>query len=312
MEKFLHHTLYNGLRIDPAEHPVLMTEVPMNPKSNREKMAQIMFETFNIPSFYVDIPASLSLFSSGRTTGIVLDCGDDVTYVVPIYEGATLADGIKRMNFGGRDLTQWMRKLLLGAGYIFTTSAEIETIVRDIKEKKSYVALDFEEEIHYSRISEEPFMTQYEDFGGQILKFGEERFMCPELLFKPFLTSTVQTIQYKVDCPNVCGVHELFYDSIMTFDFDVRWKLYSNVFLSGGSTMFQGFKERFEKEIKAFVSDNWNVRVHSLPNPQYEAWIGGAYLSSLCTFPQMVITHEEYNESGPSIANRKCFSMRPL
>ncbi|KAK7268621.1 hypothetical protein RIF29_21323 [Crotalaria pallida] len=294
MERIWHHAFYYELRVDPEEHQVVLTEPPLNPITNREMMAQIMFETFGTPALYVANPAVLSLYASGLATGIVLDSGDGVTCVVPIYEGYALPHAILRQPLAGGDLTDFIMESLNERGISLDTPSERE-IMRDVKEKLSFVALDYEQELRTSKTGSS-VDRRYELPDGNIIVVGDERFRCPEVLFRPSIIGI-----------NAAGVHEMIYNSIIKCNVDknIKRELYHHIVLSGGSTMMPGFADRITKEITALAPSNMSVNVIAPPERIHSAFIGGSMLASLSTFQQNCIGKEEYDEFGSSIVHRK-------
>lgn len=282
----------------PEEHPVLLTEPPLNPKANREKMTQIMFETFKTPAMYVAVQHVLALHASGRTTGIAFDSGDSVSSSAPVYEGHVLPHAVMHLELAGRDLTDYMHKLLDGIknGYPFTNSPSDREIIRDIKEKLCYVAIDFEKEMQTAINNLEKSYEIPEDPDGRVTTLGSERFRCPEALFQPSLVG--------MDCS---GVHENVHNSILKCDVDIHTELYANILLCGGSAIFRGIADRMQKEITTLAPPTTKVNVHAPPGGENCAWIGGSSVASLPSFQQLCISRQEYEEFGPSIVHRKCF-----
>ncbi|KAL7037554.1 hypothetical protein ACKWTF_009273 [Chironomus riparius] len=229
------------------EHPVLLTEAPLNPRKNREKSAEIFFETFNVPALFVSMQAVLSLYATGRVTGVVLDSGDGVTHSVPIYEGFAMPHSIMRVDIAGRDVTRYLKALIRKEGFNFRTTAEFE-IVKMIKEKVCYLAtnLQKEESMDTDKIG-------YVLPDGNTLEIGQARFRAPEVLFRPDLIGE--------ECE---GIHEVLMYSIQKSDMDLRKMLYQNIVLSGGSTLFKNFGDRLLQEIKKNVAKDMKIRVSSI------------------------------------------------
>ncbi len=172
MERIWSYVYEEGLKVLSEEHPVLLTEPPLNPRSNRDMAAQVLFETFNVPAVYMSIQAVLSLYASGRTTGIVLDAGDGVSHAVPVYEGFAVSNSIQRIDVAGRDVTEYLQTLLRKTGYVFHTSAEKE-VVRQIKEATTYIAIDpRKEEKEYMTAKTDAKKAEYVLPDGNKLRVG--------------------------------------------------------------------------------------------------------------------------------------------
>lgn len=272
------------------EHPVLLTEAPLNPRRNREKSAEIFFETFNVPALFVSMQAVLSLYATGRVTGVVLDSGDGVTHAVPIYEGFAMPHSIMRVDIAGRDVTRYLRALIRKEGFYFRTTAEFE-IVRSIKEKVCYLSNNPMKE---ENMETEKFLYTLPD--GNTLEIGPARFRAPEILFRPHLIGE--------ECE---GLHEILMYSIQKSDMDLRKMLYQNIVLSGGSTLFKGFGDRLLSEIKKHVTKDTKIRIAAPQERLYSTWMGGSILASLDTFKKMWISKREFDEEGQRAIHRKTF-----
>jgi len=294
MQKIWEHTLGKlDISATQADHPVLITEAPNNPRKNRAKAAEIFFETFNVPGFYVQVQAILSLYASGRTTGVVLDSGDGVTCAVPVYEGFALPESIQRTDVAGRDVTDYLQELLQQGGHNLHTSAELE-IVKDIKEKICYVAFNIEKAEADAWDELEPEVP-YPLPDGNVIHIKSEKFMAPELLFKPSIIGQ-----------EGAGMHQCLYNAIASSPTDLRNEFFTTILLSGGSTMFSGVGERLLSELRKLAPRDTKIKMFAPRSRLTSTWVGGSILASLAAFKELVVTKKEWEEKGKRAVHEKC------
>ncbi|KZV96780.1 Actin/actin-like protein [Exidia glandulosa HHB12029] len=297
MKHLWDYTFNEKLRIDPSGRKILLTEPPMNPKVNRQKMAQVMFEEYGFGGVYVAIQAVLTLYAQGLTTGVVVDSGDGVTHIVPVYDGYALPHLTRRLDIAGRDVTRYLIKLLLMRGYAFNRTADFET-VRQIKEKLCYVSYDLDLD---EKLAEETTVL-VEIFtlpDGRVIRVGPERFQAPECMFQPHLVD--------VESP---GVAELLFLTIQNAAVDTRGELYKHIVLSGGSSMYPGLPSRLEKEMKQLYLtrvlngdptrlNKFKIRIEDPPRRKHMVFLGGAVLADIMKGrEEFWITREEWFEQG--------------
>ena len=291
IEKLLGYIFTTELKIDPSEHNILLTETPMNPKENKEKLAQIMFENFNVQGSYIALESLLSLFGAGKDTGISVDIGDGISSFVPVYYGFNLPHAMIRSNLGGRLLTNYLKELLEKNGYNFSTMAEKE-IIKDIKEKACYISNNnnFEEEL--KKINN--FLYELPD--GKKIELKEERIKCPEVLFNPSIINNKEK-----------NISQNCFEAVEKCDIDIKKEIYNCIDLTGGSSMFPGLEERFYKEIKNLVNNDMKneVKIENLHGRKYGVWTGGAILT-MSGFELKWITKAEYEEYGDLVVHKKC------
>ncbi|KAK9893928.1 Actin/actin-like protein [Cystobasidium minutum MCA 4210] len=297
MMELWNYTFFDKLRTDTRGRKILLTEPPMNPLKNRERMCQIMFESYGFEGVFVAIQAVLTLYAQGLSTGVVIDSGDGVTHIVPVYDGHAFPHLTKRLDVAGRDVTRYLIKLLLLRGYAFNRTADFET-VRQIKEKLCYVSYDLELD---KKLAEETTVLSesYTLPDGREIRVGAERYEAPECMFQPNLVDVEQP-----------GMAELLFNTVQAAPVDVRSDLYRHVVLSGGSSMYPGLPSRLEKEMKQLYLTRvlggdpsrlgkFKVGVDAHPTRKNMVFVGGAVLAdTLAKNASFWVTKQEWEEEG--------------
>ena len=285
------HVLENDLRLDTQDHPLLFTDPPFNPASNREKLMEVAFESLHAPALYVASESVLSVYANGRVNGLVVDTGHGVSYTVPVFHGYNLPNGIQRLNLAGQHLTTFLAEKILRSS--FPVKKEDMDTMENIKHQYCYVASDFQKE--QGRPDDKCWRClKLPD--GQMITVGKELFQCPELLFNPPETSG----------PSSLGLPRMVEQSLYTVPQELRKDMEQNVLLCGGSSLFPGFEGRFKAELLHCLGPDAQVDVAAQPNRNLSVWIGGSILGSLCAFQTRWILREQYEEHGPDIVHRKC------
>ncbi|XP_004677506.1 PREDICTED: actin-like protein 7A [Condylura cristata] len=278
------------MKITPEEHAVLVSDPPLSPHTNREKYAEMLFETFNTPAMHIAYQSRLSMYSYGRTSGLVVEVGHGVSYVVPIYEGYPLPSITGRLDYAGSDLTAYLMNLMNNSGKHFTED-QMNT-VEDIKKKCCFVALDPIEE---KKVPPIEHTIQYKLPDGQEIYLCQERFLCSEMFFKPSLIKSMQL-----------GLHTQTVSCLNKCDIALKRDLMGNILLCGGSTMLNGFPNRLQKELSN-MCPNDIPHVNVLPERDTAVWTGGSILASLQGFQPLWVHRYEYEEHGPFFLYRRCF-----
>nr|UEK51479.1 actin-related protein 2 [Parasacculina yatsui] len=291
------------LNIEPANCKVLLTEPPMNPLKNRQRMLEVMFEKYGFFGAYVAIQAVLTLYAQGLDTGVVVDSGDGVTHICPVYKGFSLPHLTRRLDIAGRDITRYLIKLLLLRGYAFNHTADFET-VRMMKERLCYVGYNVEQEQRLA-LETTVLVESYTLPDGRVVRVGGERFEAPEALFQPHLINVEGQ-----------GMAELLFSTIQSADIDVRPELYKHIVLSGGSTMYPGLPSRLEREIKQLYLERvvggdvgkltrFKIRIEDPPRRKDMVFIGGSVLADVMKDKEHFwITRQEYQEHGADIIHK--------
>ena len=289
--------IYSKLGISSQEikeHPVLITEPLLNPYTNRETIACSLFDNLGVPALFFASQPILSLFSTSNTSGVVLESGDGITQSCVVFEGYSIPCSYERYNYGGSDVTEYLKNLLKKRGYNFYNSTEYR-LVNEIKENSCFCfGGNIKNDIKDSKKALNRNLINYYLPDGSSIPIGDERLLATEILFKPEYIGK-----------EYLSLPDMIISSVNKVDIQLKTKLYENILLSGGNTGFNGLHEQMNSELKNKLTKNMKINLQKPEKPQYCCWFGGNIISTLEIFKKMWVTRNDWNEKGSEIVHIK-------
>ncbi len=288
-ETLMHYLFYSEMKVVPEEISILITESPLSSKNNRTKLAETLFETFNVERLHIANSSMLGLYSYGKTSGLVVDSGFNVTSTVPVYEGYPLPHASIKMNIGGEDLSKSLLAMIqnsLDGSYKLIKG---RILADDIKEKLGYLLLNKDEGINDT----EEYTYTLPD--GKSIQLASELYKHCDVLFNP-------------GEGNLQSIKNCVFDSINKCDNEIKADIKENICLTGGTTLLKNFPEKLKNELSD-SSEGGNFNMSFEPERQFSSWIGGSIVSSLDNFQYMWVTKQDYDECGKKLESidSKCF-----
>jgi len=291
LESLWEHAFRTVLGVDGEELPVLIADampLDQNSHASRQWTAEIMFEKLKVSKLAIFNTAVLSLFSTGRTRGLVVESGEGITQAVPVFEGFAIPHAIFKMEVAGQDITANVRSLMeaeLGAER--TSSLKV---MQALKERVCQIAPDYHSAMNGPDTDDEEARS-FELPDGTIIKVPKPvRTGAPEVLFGAG-DATAPSVQ------KIC------YEAVTTCDTDLRHDLVRSIVVAGGTSMLPGLASRFRTELANTLPGELARQVDVCMDSQrrYAAWIGGSMFASLSTFNQVAITKLEYEEGKADV-----------
>lgn len=305
MERIWQYTYLNQLRLDSTEHPLLTNCYPDENKLDKENTAMVFFETFAVPGYYCMNSGLLALYGSGKTTGLVIESGSDVTTVTPVHEGVMVPYAHCLEPIGGSDVDTLLLELLNETQPEVARTLSLSSS-SFLKEQLNSISLDFQlEESRYRSSATKSNPVKLPD--GTAIDCGLEALLAAESVMNPSEVAKVLSRNPSASSrmSSITGLSGLALESLFKVEAHLRKDFWSNIVLAGGNTLFKGLAHRLSNDLLSAAPPTAKVRIYSTQERQFLSWIGGGILTSISSFQSVWMTQAEYQEFGPSVVYRK-------